>query len=92
MASTDAEQASPVRKKNMRQSLGEENSDSIKVVCRFRPYSDSKGKRSQEKISSFNMDTERGVVEFLSEFSDSKQFTFDQVIKRSSYRFICMLQ
>jgi hypothetical protein len=65
-----------------------ENSDSIKVICRFRPPAVKQIDRRQsinskstiyDKSDSFKLSAERSEVEFNSELSDNKLFKFDKV-------------
>lgn len=54
------------------------NSDSIKVVCRFRPIRVN-ARQSSTAESSFSLNSSTGEVECVSSYADRKVFKFDKV-------------
>lgn len=74
------------KKKSTTTSSGE-SSDSIKVICRFRPprLKAGDGKPSSNGIDSFKLDGKTSEIEYVSDFYDSKIFKFDRVSNDSFY-------
>lgn len=68
------------RRKSM--TTAAENSQAIKVLCRFRPVKqveiDRYGQSESMGATNFNIDETRGTVETLVDY-DKKSFTFDKV-------------
>lgn len=55
------------------------SSDSIKVLCRFRPIR-TNAKSGSNDQNVFNLNDETGEVEYASYYADKKTFKFDKVI------------
>lgn len=72
------------RRKSVSTALATGNSQSIKVVCRFRPVKqveiDRYGQSSSMTETNFSIDEDRGTVETHVDY-DRKFFTFDRVSK-----------
>ena len=68
---------------NRRKSIIAENSQSIKVICRFRPVKQIEveryGQEAAMMSTNYKIDEERGTVEAQVDY-DRKNFTFDRVI------------
>jgi hypothetical protein len=62
------------------ENAGENSSDSIKVICRFRPIRANAKKDSKfdDKVS-YNLNESTGEVDFTSCFGERKIFKFDKV-------------
>jgi hypothetical protein len=63
---------------------GNNNSDTIKVLCRFRPPAanarDSYGGAGRGRaVDTYKIDEQSNVIEFTSDLSEGKGFTFDKV-------------
>lgn len=54
------------------------NSDSIKVICRFRPIRVN-AKPGAVDQNVFNLNEDSGEVEYASQYADKKTFKFDKV-------------
>jgi len=60
---------------------GSNNSDAIKVVCRFRPIPTIRREALRDDYpDSLKVDIERNEVECLSDLVESKSFAFDKVL------------
>ncbi len=72
------------------------SADSIKVLCRFRPPSRDRdsykpGSRHSLSMDTYKIDDQRNEIEFTSDLSDGKSFTFDKVIKHHSHHSFLVL-
>lgn len=80
----------PVSSSRRRSSMGtntnqNDSNDAIKVICRFRPPKANRRESMRieplngDKVESYNLDEERGDVEFCSDLTENKSFKFDKV-------------
>ena len=62
--------------------VAEQNKDSIKVLCRFRPpnkLSENAKRNKNDSADAYSINTETGEIVHNSAYGDSKIFKFDQV-------------